>query len=564
MGDHPPSELVRKGQPCPACGSSDALAEYDDGHTHCFSCKVTKWADGPGRPAESTSERVPSQDAITEAIGSGKPQAIPSRKLTLESCRKWDYLVRETRGKHRQHLAVYRNAKGHPVGVKVRDTGTVQAPGKSFVWIGDGLATLYGRNLWGSGGKKLVITEGEVDAITVSQAQSHQWPVVSIPGGVDSAVKAITANLEWVNSFEQVLIGFDMDQQGRDACNEVANLLPPGKAFIVKWTEKDPNAMLLAGDGERITKCLWEAEAFRPDGIRDARSLTAECLAPNVLGLPWPWKPMTRWTYGRRHEETYVFGAGTGLGKTDALAEIIAADLQGKTKYGVDYPPQSWACFVYEGGPANFKNAVAGKLVGKQFTIPEDDEDCNYTHEDKVQAHTLMDGPLWQAGGRFFINDHRGAPDWDVVRDRCRFLHHAEGIEHFLIDPISALVIDEDDERKLLDAIAIQATQMAVELQSCVYLTSHLTRPKDGPPHEEGGRVKLGQLRGANGIGMFTSYVFGLERNQQADTEDERLTTTFRVVKDRRTGRSTGKTEPFRYDPETGRLDTKIPEDFEG
>jgi len=35
------SKLIRSHQPCPDCGSSDALAVYDDG-THCFSCGATK------------------------------------------------------------------------------------------------------------------------------------------------------------------------------------------------------------------------------------------------------------------------------------------------------------------------------------------------------------------------------------------------------------------------------------------------------------------------------------------------------------------------------------------
>ena len=29
---------VKTHQPCDQCGSSDALAIYDDGHTYCFSC----------------------------------------------------------------------------------------------------------------------------------------------------------------------------------------------------------------------------------------------------------------------------------------------------------------------------------------------------------------------------------------------------------------------------------------------------------------------------------------------------------------------------------------------
>ena len=33
------SEFI-KHEPCPDCGSSDALAVYTDGHTFCFSCQT--------------------------------------------------------------------------------------------------------------------------------------------------------------------------------------------------------------------------------------------------------------------------------------------------------------------------------------------------------------------------------------------------------------------------------------------------------------------------------------------------------------------------------------------
>ena len=39
------SEFIRH-EPCPDCGSSDALALYTDGHQYCFSCQTRKarWA----------------------------------------------------------------------------------------------------------------------------------------------------------------------------------------------------------------------------------------------------------------------------------------------------------------------------------------------------------------------------------------------------------------------------------------------------------------------------------------------------------------------------------------
>lgn len=39
------SEFVRH-EPCPKCGSSDALARYTDGHGHCFSCRHYEHGDG--------------------------------------------------------------------------------------------------------------------------------------------------------------------------------------------------------------------------------------------------------------------------------------------------------------------------------------------------------------------------------------------------------------------------------------------------------------------------------------------------------------------------------------
>ena len=73
-------------------------------------------------------------------------------------------------------------------------------------------------------------------------------------------------------------------------------------------------------------------------------------------------------------------------------------------------------------------------------------------------------------------------------------------------------------------------------------------------PHEEGGRVHLDDLYGAAALKQWSSYVFGLERNQQATDENERHTTTLRCLKDRYTGVAAGQTFKIKYDKDTGRL----------
>ena len=53
------------------------------------------------------------------------------------------------------------------------------------MWRGDTAnPTLWGQHLWKSAkGKRLVITEGEIDCMTVGQLLETKWPVVSLPNG---------------------------------------------------------------------------------------------------------------------------------------------------------------------------------------------------------------------------------------------------------------------------------------------------------------------------------------------------------------------------------------------
>lgn len=562
------SELIQKGLPCenPNCNSHDAVAIYDDGHRYCFSCGTFF------PPTEGDTPRATTQDPpkarvsmdLTQVITSGKHVALRERKLTQATCKFWDYRVRQSPSGHYEEIATYRDAHGTPVGAKIRDTGTPEEPLKEFAWVGSAHGQLFGRHLWGSGGRMLTIVEGEIDTMSVSQCNDHKYAVVGIPNGAHEAVKAVAANIEWINTFDKVILGFDMDQQGRDACLACAEVLPPGKAFIASWGDlKDPNELLKADRARDITGAIWNAKPYRPDGIVDARELTAACLGDPETGIPWPWPDPTGWTYGRRLAELIVVGAGFGIGKTDWLAEVIAADLQGTTKYGVSYEPQAWGVFSYEAGAATVKKQIAGKLAHRRFHIPQDESGASWTREELEQTMTRMDGPLWEGGGKLFINDSKGAADWETVQNRIRFLRHSEGVRNFAIDPLSAMVEEEegsgDNERKILDNIVRSAAKLCVELDVRVIIFSHLTRPSDGPPHEEGGQVRGKQFRGSNAIGMFANFVFGLERNTQAENEADRCITTIRVIKDRFTGNSAGKTTKLVYDVLCGTLDLPDP-----
>lgn len=527
-------EFVATHLPCAKCGSSDAASLNDDGFWTCFSCDA-RWKDDSGDLPARPGPRPPDLELPT-----GDIKALTKRGITQATCRHWNYQVRITPQGHAEHLAVYCDDHRRPVAVKVRDTGK-DGSSKGFRIEGDAKAMgLYGKWLWPSKGKMVIVTEGEIDALSASQSQGNKWPVVSVPNGAQSAAKSVTKDLQWLSGFDKIIFMFDMDEPGQRAAEECARIIPPGKAYIAQLSEKDPNACLTAGKEEEISRAAWNAKQFRPDGIVSALDLIGQCLTPPNWGLAWPWKFLTKWTYGRRYGELYVFGAGTGVGKTDALAQIVA--------HTISVDKEATAVFNYEAAPQITLKAIVGKLGRRRYHIP--DPDLWTEDELRHDLHRLETecAPL-------FINDHFGSCDWDRVKERVRYVVHAENVKHVVIDPLSSLVLDADDERKELDKVVFEMASLAQELNICIYLVSHLTRPSLGPSHEEGGQVRGSQFRGSNAIQMFAFFIFGFERNTQAEDASERTKTLVRCVKDRYTGNSTGKTYPLHYDSLGGTLD---------
>ena len=80
---------------------------------------------------------------------------------------------------------------------------------KRFIWLGDtDKITLFGQNLWRDGGKMVIVTEGEIDALSVSAVQQNKWPVVSVPSGATSAKKFIKKELQYLSKFSSIILMF--------------------------------------------------------------------------------------------------------------------------------------------------------------------------------------------------------------------------------------------------------------------------------------------------------------------------------------------------------------------
>lgn len=514
------SVCLQKG-PCPSCGSSDGNAMYSDGHAFCFVCSHYTPGDGE---APTTKQKT----RMSEDLLQGTVQALAARDIREETCAKFGYMVGQKRDGTWVQIAPYRNKEGDLIAQKWRD------PNKDFGTIGKFKeVTLFGAHLWNKG-KKIVVTEGEIDCLTVAQVQNLKWPVVSVPNGAAGAAKAIAKNLDYLDGFEEVIFMFDMDEPGIAAAKECAALLPVGKAKIAALAMKDPNELLKAGRGDEIVQAMWNAKPYRPDGLLTFDDVIDRIKKPVEWGLPWWDERLHQLTYGRRYREIYTFGAGTGIGKTDWLTQQIAFDM--------DTLGLQVGLIFLETPVDELGKRIAGKKMGCLFHIP----DAGWS-----QAQ-LDEGSEWLRG-KGSLYDSFGQTDWDVVRGHIRYMATALGIKVFYLDHLTALA-DTADEKGSLEQIMKELAGVVHELGLILHLVSHLTTPDQGPPHEEGGRVTIRQFKGSRAIGFWSNFMFGMERNQQAEDPEEQKTTTFRVLKDRNTGRATGATLGLTYDRDVGRL----------
>ncbi len=462
---------------------------------------------------------------------------LPARGLTQETCRKFGYGVATFPDGGKVQVAPYMDAKGRVVAQKIR------GPNKVFTCTGTlPPGVLFGAQLLRGKGRMIVVTEGEIDAMSAAQAMGGTWPVVSVPTGAPSAVGAIKANLEMLEQYERVVLAFDNDEPGQEAAAACVELFSPGKVCIADLGVcKDPNAMLLV-DPSALRSAIWDAKVYRPDGVVNMADMKERILAPLEQGTPYPWDGLNRMLYGARKQELVTWTAGTGVGKTAIVSELVHHLLKQGKKVGIIY--------LEEG-----IERAGKRILGIEMNLPLHLPGQEFTSEEEDAAFEATMGT-----GRLFAYDHFGSLDEAILMNRIRYMVKGIGCDVIVLDHISMVVSGADldaDERRLLDHVMTTMRVLTQETKATFHVVSHLKR-KEGRSHEEGGKVSLSHLRGTQAIAQLSDTVIGCERDQQADDDDEANTTVLRVLKNRYAG-VTGVACSLLYSRVTGRL-TEIDE----
>ena len=511
------------------CGSSDARAIYSDGGSWCFSCQKFHKED-----TKMETEFVQSKPTFG-LIPVGQAGSLAKRKLTEETCKKYGYTVSEYKGQPVQ-VANYKK-DGTVVAQKIRFAD------KSFKFLGDAKsAGLYGQHLFKGGGTMLCLTEGELDTLSLSQAQGNRFPVCSLPSGAGNAVKAVQNSLDFVESFDRVVLMFDNDEHGRKASLDVAKLLSPSKAHIATLPLKDASDMLVAGKTKQMLEAMWEAKPYRPDGIIAGVDLWELVSTPdNTQSIPYPFEGLNEKTRGLRRGELTTITAGSGVGKSQVCREIAYHLIKQDEAVG------------YIALEENCKH-TAISLMGLAMDVPL------HLNQEGISNDTLkiaFDATV--GSGNLYLYDHFGSMSTEGLLQKVRYLAKSCGVSFIVLDHLSICVsgIDDGDERKAIDVIMTKLRSLVEETGIGLILVSHLRRPAGEQGWENGKEVTLNSLRGSASIAQLSDMVISVERDQQGDNPN---TTTVRILKNRYSG-ETGIGCYLNYNKETGRMiETQCPD----
>ena len=507
--------------PCENCGSKDNLGVWED-HTYCFGCHNYEKTNGE-------LPKVEKQKIISDMI-EGIVEALPSRKIDSETCKKFNYQTTEYKGEP-VHIANFYDRNYNRVAQKLRFKD------KRFIWLGDtDKITLFGQNLWRDGGKMVVITEGEIDALTVSKVQNNKFPVVSVPSGASSAKKYIKKELEWLSKFENIVLMFDEDEAGKSATIECANILPVKKVKIASLPAKDPSELLQNGQGSKIIDAMWEAKAYTPQGIIEGVN-TKELLLNDdyVETIPYQWNGFNQKLGGIRKGELVLLTAGSGTGKSQVCREIAYHLISQKEKVG------------YIALEESVKRSVRGIVsvgLNQLIHLPEVKE--KLTEEEIINEWNNIKDYIC-------FYDHFGSSDTEDLMNRIRYMVQSLDCKTIILDHISIVIsgLADGDERRLIDNTMTNLRKLVEEVKCAMFVVSHLKRPEGKTGHEEGVQTSLSHLRGSHSLAQLSDAVVGFERNQQDEIQSNVM--TARVLKNRYSG-DTGIACSLIYDKQTGRL----------
>jgi len=524
--------IVQKDQPCEKCGGSDPKQVYEDGSGYCFSCS-SYFPSSNQEVFEEVSFQTMNKDNQLEEISEYPCRGFKERNIFKQVSEHYGVKVSyDSDGSIAAHYYPY-YMEDVLSGYKVR-----KLP-KEFSSVGKVRGGLFGQNLY-SGGKRLVITEGELDCMAVQAAWYNKYktfyPVVSIRSA--SSIKDLIEEREWIRNFDEVIVWFDNDEAGRKASQEAARIIGYDKVKLAKSAEKDASELWVK-DPTKVLKTVYDSIPYTPAGILTADDLWEQLEDYNKIeSVPYPpcMAGLNDKLKGMRFGEITLWTSGTGSGKSTLLREIALHLIETtEDKVGV---------ISLEESPAETARKMAGMALNRNPAAEEIPIDELKVGFDKVFRTN-----------RVQVLDHQGSISDGSIIDYLEYMC-LSGAKYLFIDHITILASEGAEGltgNEATDLIMNQLLKVAKKHNVWIGLISHLRKTGEGRSFEDGKLPAMDDIRGSGSIKQISCDIIAFARNVSAENSNERNTISTKVLKCRYTG-LTGPTGPIFYEYDTGRL----------
>ena len=500
---------------CTDCGSSDAkqvfATESGDENAYCFACSTFDPLDSkPNNVIKINNNKEPSMNLSD--INKLPTKEIADRKLSKETVERFGVRVElsESDGKTITHHYYPDHKQGKLVGYEVKQTAD-----KKFSAIGDRKGEL---DLWGQAlspsGRKLFITEGRLDCLSLYQAIKEHMPskyatrdpaVVSLTRGASSAVKDLMSNREFVSKFEEVVLCFDQDEAGQAATRECLKAFPLCK--VAKLSEKDASDMLMKGKGKELYQAtVWDSVYERQGELVtiDEELIEKACVKPEI-GISYPWPTLTKATYGIRPHQLIIVAAAPKIGKSHFEYQLASHLISMKERVGI---------FDLENSPVMTARRLASKQGKVDFTRPDVDYDPDF-----------LRSTLRGMSEYVTFYDRGASRDWADIRTAIEEQHLLDGTNVFFIDPITALIsrFTSSEANDRLNEISTDMSDLCHTYPITIFCFSHVNpKQKGSKSHEAGARVLSSELTGSRAMEKWFTLGIGLSRDRTAECPPER------------------------------------------
>lgn len=490
---------------CPNCGSSDNLITWDDGHSYCFSPNCTYNKDHSPKGQQRTKKKK-EEKSIEPVILT--PVRLPKRRLLEATCAKFGVGVFEKQ----IHFPYYKDGK--LLGYKVRNHALPKKHKGHFYVKGSINNILFGNQCVHTN-KVIAITSGEYDAMSVTQMAGVA--AVSL-GGDGMAEKTILANMEWLETFEKIILCIDNDSAGNTATDIIRSILRPYQTFTMVFPTgyKDASDMLQARQTELFTRSLWSAKPTPIQTIFTKEELELSLATQDEVpkGTPTGLVRLDMSMGGLRPHELTTVVAKSFQGKSTFSRVVFSNLLREKHK-----------CLVValEEQPLKYARRLLHSYIGRQANQVSENEKSFLISQmlEYVELSTL--------NGKITTQDLSDCIEYSVRRDQTRYV---------LVDNLSAAV----DRSKLFEqssAFVETLFGLCGKFPIHVFLVCHTHR--NGESGIESGY-------GTSAIEHHSDNMIIVEREPESD-----YGTTIKLVKNRELGKETQYTVEF--NPRTGRYE---------